>query len=226
MLAHYSLQRLCLARYSRSSAGEFSSLQLVHINVCQTDRILNDEDRRYLRYILSHWFGWSATAVEHMQDPAFCYLRYRFAVVGKLEPILDNMTYVEEAFWMLRAVGLDSPTALLLASSDRFYVYMVELDTLFNAGASLKEVSEGLRKARNFTTMTGSGWEEVEANKENLDSFSYFPEYDIFDRTLIHDISAFVKPSFDYSLGKCNNPDCELCVTNEIDESDSIDAEN
>jgi len=159
-------------------------------NVQRADHTLNDDDRKYLRLLVSFWRGWSATAISHMQDPAFCYLRHRYAAVGNLEPILDDMTYPEEVLWMPRPIDCAIATTLLLATPDRFYVYVVELDTLFDSGSTLKEVYEGLKKAKSFDLMKGSGWKSVEPFEANLDSISYFPDYD--NRRLLYEIPPFV----------------------------------
>lgn len=164
------------------------------LNVERAGHTLDHDDREYLRLIISYWCGWSATAEAQKQDSAFQYIRHRYATVGNLEPILDDMTYVEEVPWMPQAVILGIATTLLLATPDRFYVYVVEVDSLLDAGATLKEVYEGLRKSTSVLTMYGSGWEATEPFETNLDSISYFPDYHPFRRFLIYDIPPFVVP--------------------------------
>jgi hypothetical protein len=179
-------------------------------NIERTGRTLNDEERRMLRLVLSYWCGWSATAVEHMNDPCFCYIRHRWSNIQHLEPILDDMTFVEEIRWMPRAVCCERASTLLLASPDRYYVYSVECDTLFDAGSTLKEVYEGLKGIEWVDTLHGCGWEELPPYIEtNSDSISHFPDYDIFHRTLLYDIAPFIArfPIHQSSLEETEGPE-------------------
>lgn len=83
---------------------------------------------------------------------------------------------------------------ILLATSDRFYVYMVEIDSLLDADANLKEFYEGLRKSTSILMIYGSGWEVMKPFETNLDSISYFPDYHPSHRFLIYDIPSFMIP--------------------------------
>lgn len=168
-------------------------------NVERTGRNLTEEDKRYLRLIISFWFGWSATAKSHMQDPGFEYVRFCYSSIKNLEPILDDMTYPEEARWMPRAVVLEETSAVFFASPDRFYIYTLECDALYDAGSTLKEVYEALRRTTIISTFIGSGLEQVEMDVEYLDPWDHFPEHDAFTRTLCQDILPFVPRVIDDS---------------------------
>ena len=131
-----------------------------------------------------------------MNDPAFCYIRHRYRQIKDLTPVLDNITYVELVAWMPRSISIDMATHLLLASSDRYYVYLVEFDELFDAGPTLKDVYEGLRQVHWVATLHGCPWEAVEPFETwEVDHFLHFPDYDHFDRTLLYEIVPFVPPT-------------------------------
>ena len=158
---------------------------------------LDDKERKYLRLVLSFWVGWSATAIEHMNDPAFRYIRHRYRQIKDLTPVLDNITYVEQVTWMPRSISIDMATHLLLASSGRYYVYLVEFDELLDAGPTLKNVYEGLQQVRRAATLHGCSWEAVEPfESREVDHFLHFPDYDHFNRTLLYEIVPFI-PSTD-----------------------------
>lgn len=164
-------------------------------NIERTGRKLDDNDKKILRVILSFWSGWSATAVEHMNDPAFCYIRHRYSQIKNLEPILDSITYMEEVAWMPKKVSCEIANILLLGSLDRYYVYLVRYDALFEAGSTLKEVCDGLKGVYCIDTLDGSGWKEVDPFIElNIHSWAYFPDYSGFTRELMYDVALFIPP--------------------------------
>lgn len=165
------------------------------LNVERSGHLLDDEERRYLRLILSWVSGWSSTAVEHMNDPEFCYIRHRYRQIKNLAPILDNETYPEEAAWMPRSIPLGLGTHVLLASSDRFYLYLVEFDELLDAGSTLKGVYEGLKPVRWYGPMEDCPFEHVEPFKERwIEHISHFADYDDFTRKLLYEVVPFVAP--------------------------------
>ena len=163
-------------------------------NVLRTGHILNEEELKYLRLIISFDFGWSATSPAHMQDSAFRYIRHQFSSVGQLEPILDDMTYEEEVAWMPMSIPLGMAITMLFGTKERYYFYVVEQDSLYDAGVTLKEVYEGLQKVKYLLPLTGPGWQEIEAREKCLDSYSYFQDYDIFTRRLLYIVEDFMVP--------------------------------
>jgi hypothetical protein len=155
-------------------------------NVARTGRNVNDDDKKFLRLVLSFWCGWSATAVEHMGDPGFSYIRNRWSHLD-LMPILDNMTYEEEVKWMPEYISCERVTTILLASKTQYYVYDVEDDCLLDAGSTLEEVYNGLRQGYTYNFKLP----EVRPFKRIFpDNHEYFPDYER-DRTLIFEVKPF-----------------------------------
>jgi hypothetical protein len=62
-----------------------------------TGRTLSPEDDKYLRLLLTHSCGWSATYPEQMNDPWWAdFFPVRYPHLKGLVPILDSMTYLPE----------------------------------------------------------------------------------------------------------------------------------
>jgi len=153
----------------------------------------NATELKYRRHILSFWGGWSATPVEHMNDPCFSYIRHRYRQIKDMTPVLDNIIYPEQVAWMPRSIYLEMATLLLLASPDRYYVYLVEYDALLDAGPMLKDVYEGLREVKRVATFLGCPWEPIEPFELwEVDHYLYFPDYDHRRRTLMWKLSPFI----------------------------------
>ena len=116
-------------------------------------------------------------------------------------PVLDNMTYMEEITWMPQAIPCEVATHILLASSDRFYLYLVEFDELFHAGSTLKDVYEGLRQTESVSTMSGCPCQDVEPLEERWpDHLLHFPDYTLSDRKLLYEVVPFIRPATDAAL--------------------------
>lgn len=162
-------------------------------NVERTGRTLTPEDEKYLRYLLTYWLGWSATAEHHMNDPCFKYIQYVYGIEN-LQPILDDMTYVEEAAWMPDQVPLDAPNQFLLASPHKFYIYNFEEDEFMIEGDSLKEIFEGLARSCTWDLLEKSGLREVKPKNRyhDLDPYDYFPVWDAQKRTLLDPLKPWV----------------------------------
>src|SRR5271169_1297737 len=60
-----------------------------------TGRTLNADDEKYLRLLLTHRCGWSATYPDHMKDSWVEFFHLCHPNLN-LVPILDSMTYAEE----------------------------------------------------------------------------------------------------------------------------------
>jgi hypothetical protein len=148
-------------------------------NIERTGRILDDEDKKYLRWILTWYSGWSATPLTHFDDEGFQFLRYSYADL-QLEPILDDITFPEEVAWLPDRDQIGEPCFILLASPTRYYIYVLDGE-LFDAGATLKEVYEGLRDTEViYPSMEGSGWRLVELQNPSirLEFMNFSPKYD------------------------------------------------
>jgi hypothetical protein len=169
-------------------------------NVHRAGRTVSDGEHKFLLLVLSYWRGWSATSVQHMQDPAFCYIRHRWSNLD-LHPILDNMTYEEEVHWMPKYIICGRATTLLFASKDRYYVYETETDSLMDAGATLEEVYNGLWQG-SPCYLLDTGWEEVPPFMEiNSDPYYHFADYDVPSRKLEYPVQPFHPPLADIGEG-------------------------
>ena len=142
-----------------------------------TDRNLSTEDEKYLRLLLTHYCGWSATYPGHMDDPWVKFFQTRYPQLKGLVPILDSMTYVEELVDFPEEYDFDMPQFFLLATSDSFFVYdaMEGEDALRTAGDSLEDVYNGLKDCR-WADSSEEPWGFVE-EEELLSPTNYFPHY-------------------------------------------------
>jgi len=149
-------------------------------NIERTGRSLGEEDRKYLRWLLTWYYGWSATPSAHFDDGCFKFIRYCYPNL-QLDPILDDITFPEEVAWMPCKRHITEPFFLLLASPTHYYVYAAFDYSMYEAGTTLKEVYEGLRNTEAFHLgMKGSGWTEIEIRtlSPRLDDSIIFPKYD------------------------------------------------
>jgi hypothetical protein len=143
-----------------------------------TGGALSSEDEQYLRFILTHWCGWSATYPEHINDPWVKYVTTNHTVGRALVPILDSMTYVEELPFFPQGLVFTEPSLFLFFGEGSFYVLWCwdEGPALFNAGKSLKEVYVGLRNLW-FAESCDDGEWKYERNSYEMDEDECFPRY-------------------------------------------------
>jgi hypothetical protein len=147
------------------------------INVTNTGRIISKSEQRYLQLLLSYWQGWSATHPQHMDDPCFKYIQWRFRYIGHLHPILDNAWWPEDVALLPPGIAASLPSHFLMATKDSFYVYITEMDVLYTAGKSLEDVFIGLKKGRDLGTSEDGSWEYEDPSDGEEDSFLYFPNW-------------------------------------------------
>ena len=142
-----------------------------------TGRNLSTADEKYLRLLLTHYCGWSATYPEHMDDPWVKFFQTRYPQLKGLVPILDSMTYVEELVDFPEEYTFKMPRFFLLATSDSFFVYdaMEGEDALRTAGDNLEDVYNGLKDCR-WADSSEDPWGFVE-EEEWLSPTDYFPHY-------------------------------------------------
>jgi hypothetical protein len=145
-------------------------------NITRTGRILDEEEDKYLRYLLHCPFGWSATSPLHHDDSWVHYIQHRFSHIDNLQPILDDMTWPEEISLFVGDYGSSCPDVLLFANAEAFYFYTFDGDALYRAGNTLKEVYYGIRQ-RKWTgeNETGEMWFLEPDNGEEYDAYDYFP---------------------------------------------------
>jgi hypothetical protein len=113
-----------------------------------TGRQLSVADEKYLRLLLTHVCGWSATYPSHVNDSWVNFFHVRYPQLQGLVPILDSMTYPEELADFPDDYGFPHPRFCLLATSECFFIWDASdwgQDGLFVAGDTLEEVYTGLR---------------------------------------------------------------------------------
>ena len=183
---------------------------------------LSAADEKYLRLILTHHSGWSATSPNHTDDAWVKYLRAKYSLVG-LMPILDSMMYAEELVdFPTRLKEWLKPSLFLLATMGVYYVYDFDPDEgsgLYIAGKTLEEVYAGLKEYRYYRCQ-GDSWEEMPSSPalkyHNEDC--YFPVYYRKDSLLRDDGEFFLEedleefPSEVYGAGKLKEEEVEVEV--------------
>ena len=146
-------------------------------NIVNTGRIIPESEESYLRYLLSYCCGWSATSPQHMEDPCFKYIQWRFRHLGHLHPLLDNAWWSEDVQILPMGVEASLPSHILLATAESYYVYIPEMDTLYNAGNTLKDVFLGLKEGRDKGTPEDGSWEYEELPDIEHNHCRYFPQW-------------------------------------------------
>jgi hypothetical protein len=144
-----------------------------------TGRELSVVDESYLRLLLTHTCGWSATYPDHADDSWVKFFHIRLPQLEGLAPILDSMTYREELPDFPEDYYLPEPRFCLLATSDRFFIWDASdwgQDGLFIAGATLEEVYNGLKDWR-WAESSEDPWEMADEEGEYLDPVFYFVTY-------------------------------------------------
>jgi hypothetical protein len=112
-----------------------------------TGRTVSEEDEKYLRLLLTHHCGWSATYSEHRADPWVKFFHTRYPQLKGLVPILDSMTYVEELANFPDEYDFRPPWFFLLATHDAYFIYDATdgEDGLRVAGETLEDVYNGMK---------------------------------------------------------------------------------
>jgi hypothetical protein len=146
-------------------------------NIKCTGRKLTAADEQWLRLILTHWSGWSATDSMHMRDPWVQYLQALFGHLRGLVPILDSLVWPEELAQFPIGYNPIEPSFFLLATPEAYYVFDLDGLGLYCAGNSLEEVYFGLRESR-FNGDREGDWSPEEWCSLDLDARFYFPVYE------------------------------------------------
>ena len=147
-------------------------------NIEMTGRRVTLADKRYLRLILTHRCGWSATNARHRHDGWVHYVRALFPQVGALVPVLDSLVWPEEVDSYPKGRVPPEPEFFFFATEHSYYVFVLDELSLFRAGSSLAEVYDGLKAGRFHGDKDGD-WvaEELCPGFEAWDSRDYFPVY-------------------------------------------------
>ena len=173
-------------------------------NIKNTGRELDVADERWLRLILSHWCGWSATKSSHMRDPWVKYLQALFRHLQGLVPILDSLVWPEELKHYPPGRSPPAPSLFLLATPQSYYVFQLDGLGLCRAGESLEEVYIGLKEGK-YIGNDEDDWPGEEWCHVDEDERYYFPIYEhkrnsdgTFD--LRHPLKEF-PPNYDFVSG-------------------------
>ena len=166
-----STNRICIQTHLKSTFADAVTL------LQGTGRDLSSSDERYLRLLLTHSCGWSATYPEHMTDDWVKYFSIRYPQLKGMVSILDSMTYREELSQFPIGFLFKSPRFFLLATFDCYYIYDATdgEDELRIAGKTLEEVYTGLRDWR-WAEVSEDPWDFVD-EEEYVHPNSYFPIY-------------------------------------------------
>jgi hypothetical protein len=144
-------------------------------NITNTGRMVSESEQQYLRVILTHWCGWSATDPGKMNEPCFKYIQYRNRHLGRLYPILDDIWWPEDVQDIPPNLDPGLPSRLLFANDEHYFVYTLEYDFLYRAGKTLEEVFIGLKEGRDVGIPEDGSWEYEEIPYYEEDYYSYFP---------------------------------------------------
>ena len=143
-----------------------------------TGRNVSSTDEQYLRLLLTHSCGWSATYPEHMNDSWVTeFFEARYPQLKGLVPILDSMTYEEELVHFPDEYHFKFPRFFLLATSNCFYFFDATdgEDGLRIAGETLEEVYEGVRDWR-WADVSDDPWDFVD-EEIYIPPMEYFRTY-------------------------------------------------
>jgi hypothetical protein len=141
---------------------------------------ISDHEAMYLRYLIQHPSGWSATPKQHCNAIGFQYLNKVYPQLGGLRPVLDNIVWPEEAQYFPPGLGIDGgDERILFISEAGYYFYRTEEITLFQAGTTLEEVFEGIKYCKYLGPVgpQNDEWESVEPYTEWSEPSEYFPRY-------------------------------------------------
>jgi hypothetical protein len=138
-----------------------------------TGRDLSKTDEKYLRLLLTHGCGWSATYPDHMDDSWVKFFHIRYPQLEGLMPILDSMTYPEELVDFPDDHDFMEPSFFLFATSDRYFIWDDRgHDLLYFAGETLEDVYTKLKDWRWYELS-----DRVEVTGEYLDPSDYIVAY-------------------------------------------------
>ena len=139
-------------------------------NIESTGRTLSIEDKKYLRLLLTHPSGWSATYSGQMNAHWATFFKTCYPDIDGLVSILDTITYPEELKDLPDGIDPEPAEFFLLATPDLYYVYDCAETLAGNgsglnrAGRTLKEVYLGLKQWKHMNVE--DPWEIEEGEEE------------------------------------------------------------
>jgi len=144
---------------------------------------LPPSEESFLRSLIQHPCGWSATPSQHQNASGFRYINKLFPQLhNSLEPVLDNGTWPEDAPYIPCGREPGPPIfALLISKSSSISRYYLLFDyDLFHAGNTLEEVFFGMRDFRYYGSCEKYGfvpWEAEDPCSDYGNIEAYFPHY-------------------------------------------------
>jgi hypothetical protein len=153
-----------------------SDLSEAIANIQNTGRQITADDEQWLKLLLSHWSGWSATDPEHFHDPWVRFIQALFGHIEGLVPVLDSLTWPTELKQFPVGFTPIEPSFFLLATLEYFYLFDLDGLGFYRAGRSLEEVYQGIKECR-FAGGKEGDWKPEEWCDLDLDDRDYFPVY-------------------------------------------------
>lgn len=152
------------------------SVNIARNNVIATGRRLDSNEEKYLRYLMVHPWSWSPTTPEHHRDSWVQYIEHQYPHTSPLTPILDSLTWPEEANLLPETLFPGTPSNFFLANATSYYLYDYETDELVNVGNTLKDVYMKMKEGR-FLNHSIDRWVSEPENGEEHHAQRYFPDY-------------------------------------------------
>lgn len=157
----------------------------MHLNAAWEDALDNigtpvsDSEKKFLKYIIQHPWGWSTTPKQHRNANGFRYLNKLYPQLGGLRPILDNIVWPEEARYFPRSLGISDIYPMILFVSDSGYYFYKNDLILYEAGNTLEGVFDGLKYCKYLGPYgpDKTEWEGVDTCTDWFDPAKYFPNY-------------------------------------------------
>lgn len=167
-------------------------------NVESSGRKLTPEEQEELYIIMSHSCWWSPTTPDHHDDSWMRYIRFVYPQLQGLQPVLDSLIWPDEiARYPLGHPPLP-PWLFLLSTSTRFYVFNFQDACMMDAGGTLQEVLDGMRRKRWHGKEM---WPEVPEEVEE-DARDYFPVYlNVPHTNEEHELMREVQELQEFSVG-------------------------
>jgi hypothetical protein len=150
-------------------------------NIKATGRVLSPKDEHYLRLILTHPCGWSATYPSQVNSHWASFFKTSYPHLKELRLILDTMTYAEELKALPPGIRPERASFFLLSTPELYYVYDCSQSPagagygLNRAGETLEEVYLGMKEYK-YLDSDDDYW-ECEEEIVTLSIEEYFPLY-------------------------------------------------
>jgi hypothetical protein len=147
-------------------------------NLTAAGRTVSGDDEKYIEYLMTYpFFVWSPSDSQHMDEPGFHFLRWRYAHLGYLYPIFDDVIWPEVVENIPASGRAEDSFRMMFAGKDYYYVYDSEDQIMFRAGKTLEDVYEGLKAGKGRWCATDQ-WEVETPAPTVLFQWHSFPKWD------------------------------------------------